>query len=664
MITEQNGKLVISENGFGHEISLAYWSEGDWVELRLGKKEDAFVASDEGLCARLVLTPQDKDWRYKLEFEAKQATRLQLKLSVSGAAEPFHVIPCNIMGDNNMDWSPQGHFPNLTRKHPDNISCSPYWEFRADRAATPVSALCFKGGIAAVSVNPYSDVEHHATSGREHFVRNGVFSELGENDTHACGITLGYRNMPCSFIYKDIWGVPTEHLLTKGTAEGVIFLRRADDRRAVNDVIESLYPELRSDPRSRNSARETAEAMMNAFLYVNWNTEKENFQNLGCMNYKYPYLWGWRTLAEIGWTGGGVIGYPVLAAGRLFDCELAVERGTYMLDWVAEAYNEKSGLLWDVCGKNEGKKTDYWWNAVHEGTNEHFAYTNGSAAYYLAKSYLFEKEVAGVEHDKWLETLCRQLDTVCEIQLEHGGFGYTYHSLKKGVSDPEGFAGCWFVPALVLAWQVAGKDAYLAAAEKAMPYYHAYVKDLNCWGTPMDTRKSTDQEGNLAFIRAAKELHQATGKAEYLEMLADGAAYEYLWRYAFKARPEFAPLKGSNWDSCGGSVTSVSNPHVHPMGIFVTRELFYLAEEGGNAYHLQRAEDGLKWTLNTASLYPEVMGYGAFGVMSERFCPTDGLTIDKNPDGSPSSTWRSYNGWAAAAALEGVVEALYDGRMD
>ena len=64
-----------------------------------------------------------------------------------------------------------------------------------------------------------------------------------------------------------------------------------------------------------------------------------------------------------------------------------------------------------------------------------------------------------------------------------------------------------------------------------------FVRDLAAWGSPMDTFKSIDSEGNLAFIRAARLLHEMTGDEKYLPMLASGAHYEYLWRYAFRTRP-------------------------------------------------------------------------------------------------------------------------------
>ena len=65
--------------------------------------------------------------------------------------------------------------------------------------------------------------------------------------------------------------------------------------------------------------------------------------------------------------------------------------------------------------------------------------------------------------------------------------------------------------------------------------------------------------------------------ADRQQMLEAGAHYEYLWRYGFRARPQCRPLKGSNWNSCGGSITSVSNPHTHPMSVVATGDLDYLA---------------------------------------------------------------------------------------
>ena len=165
--------------------------------------------------------------------------------------------------------------------------------------------------------------------------------------------------------------------------------------------------------------------------------------------------------------------------------------------------------------------------------------------------------------------------------------------------------------------------------------------------------------GQLEQIPGALEalLHRLTGREEYLVALGEGAEYEYLWRYGFRARPEAPPLKGSGWNSCGASGTSVSNAHLHPIALIVAGEFAYLAEKTGDTYHRDRLADVVQWALNSIELYPEVMGYGRLGVMSERYCPSDGLLEERYPDGTPASTWFSYNGWGAASVLEGLISS-------
>ncbi|MEM6885014.1 MAG: hypothetical protein AAF571_08275, partial [Verrucomicrobiota bacterium] len=219
----------------------------------------------------------------------------------------------------------------------------------------------------------------------------------------------------------------------------------------------------------------------------------------------------------------------------------------------------------------------------------------------------------------------------------------------------DGFAGCWVVAAFAAAYAYKKHPDYLRAASKGIEFYRKSVLACNAHGTPMDTWKSPDQEGNLAYVKAARLLHQSTGESEFLKMLEEGAHYEYLWRYGFKTVPDCPPLNQCKWNACGGSVTSVSNPHVHPMGLIITEDLFYLGTQSGNEYHRERAEDGLAWAMQCMELYPDMAGYGRYGVLTERFCPSDGLLTEAYLDGGPSSLWFSYNGWAAANVLEALL---------
>ena len=158
-------------------------------------------------------------------------------------------------------------------------------------------------------------------------------------------------------------------------------------------------------------------------------------------------------------------------------------------------------------------------------------------------------------------------------------------------------------------------------------------------------------------MRGVRLLHELTGKEEYLDALREGACYEYLWRYGYAARPENPPVK-DGWSSCGGSVTSISNPHIHPMGVIIDTDLRYLARVTGEEYHKMRADDGTAWLMQCLELYPEKSGYGRYGMISERFCPSDGLVTERYSDGRPYSSWFTFNLWATANVMEAIMDLL------
>ena len=106
-------------------------------------------------------------------------------------------------------------------------------------------------------------------------------------------------------------------------------------------------------------------------------------------------------------------------------------------------------------------------------------------------------------------------------------------------------------------------------------------------------------------------------------------------------------------------MTSVSNPHIHPMGAIINEDLYYLGEQLHDTYYCDRAEDGISWLMQTLELYPDKTGYGQYGILSERWCPSDGLTIERYSNGRPYSSWFSSNLWAVANALEQVCEEYF-----
>jgi hypothetical protein len=208
---------------------------------------------------------------------------------------------------------------------------------------------------------------------------------------------------------------------------------------------------------------------------------------------------------------------------------------------------------------------------------------------------------------------------------------------------------------LALAHRLTGRADLLDAAVRTFARYSEDVGALHCYGTPLDTAKAVDEEGVLAFIRAARLLHEITGDPAYLDWLGHGLAYEYLWRYGYTTRPPAEPLRSAPWSSVGGSITSVANPHIHPMGALTMGDAAYHLDQRNDAYHRRRLIEQHDWALRSLALYPTHAGFGHYGTMSERMCASDGLVIEQHPDGRPWALWFMHHAWGAANVLEGLT---------
>ncbi len=652
--------MLISLDNFHLHLTLAAQRHGHWLPLQLDTAGDVTRATGPGVDAALKLIRQADRINYELTFTSAFPTRLRLQLQLRDRGQLFHLIPGVIFGDNNAAHARPGEFPFLSTIRPADRACAALWEFRADRAAQPVSILCAEGGAVGISIDPYSD-DVRAEDG---FIRNGVFSALPDS----FGVSLGYGNDPLTFEEKTKFFAAHAHHSTAAKASGSI-LARPGDRRAAHQIVRELYQRTREPPRHQETDRSALRALADTFATVNYAPEFNQYTNRKCYVPADTTMNPWRCIVEIGWTGGSMMAYPFALAERLFgDLKMPKSPAT-IFDEICSGYHPASGFIYDAilnryttnrpAGWNESTINGWWSGFLPQTRDAHCAYTNAHAAFYLLRLAAMNERSGQSTPKEWIDTALKVLDTAVELQREDGAFGYLFSSTEKKVIDWDGFAGCWFAAALPYAWKFTGQARYRESADRAIEHYAKDVRTLLCWGSPMDTYKSVDSEGNLAFIRAARLMHETTGEAEYLDHLRDGAHYEYLWRYGYRARPQAPPLKGSNWNSCGGTITSVSNPHLHPMGVVATDDLEYLARITGDPYHQHRADDGMAWLHNTMELYPTIMGYGRYGLLSERSCPSDGLLNERYADtGEAASTWWSYNAWAAASAMEALAERI------
>ncbi|MBQ7915684.1 MAG: hypothetical protein IJ315_02720 [Firmicutes bacterium] len=644
----------------GVKISFSYSRDGEWIQIPdEATDRNGMRYEQDGAIYECVLTSQKQGADYVLSMDAPYPTQLRMFLSVPGRENYYHVIPCNIYGDNNKKGCVPGELPFLAEHEEGDPFTASRWEFRADRAATPLSALTFTGGAIGIAIDPYSDDVARGIrldEGRKEvsFIHNGVFAQLPD----VCGVSLGYVNDPVTYLGKKKPIPSTQELACKASCKGTIYLLEGEGRTVLHEMIRAEYPKRHERARHEKDYLTAIRGMIDSFTKKNWDNEAKEYTNMNCRIPENPVMKPWRLVCDIGWCGGGVLAYPLVLARKI---KGAIQADTFeqarcgedMIDHILKAYNEKVGLLYNYTQpRHEGDDPNGGWLSLPTG---HSAYMMGTALHYILKSALLMGKDAP---EFWIRRSKEVLDELIALQREDGAFGFGYSAEERKVIEWNGFAGCWFAPAAVYLWKLCGEEKYLESAKKALRYYHQYVAALNCYGTPMDTRQAVDEEGNLAFIRGSRLVYEYTGEEVFLQYLKDGAEYEYLWRYSYKARPECPPLNDGEWNSCGGAVTSVSNPHIHPMGLIVDSDLRYLARVSGDVYHQARAEDSIAWAMQNLERYPEKNGYGWYGMMSERWCPSDGLLSEHYSDGSLSSTWFSYNLWAPANALE-AIEELY-----
>ena len=123
-------------------VSFACRIEDAWVPVpETACTQSGFDWTLNGAHYSAQFTPAGDTLCYTLQMDAPNPTQLRMWLAVPGQSDYFHVIPCNIYGDNHAAEAKPGEFPLLTKDHHEVAFCAPLWEFRADRAAMPLAAV-------------------------------------------------------------------------------------------------------------------------------------------------------------------------------------------------------------------------------------------------------------------------------------------------------------------------------------------------------------------------------------------------------------------------------------------------------------------------------------------------------------------------------------------
>lgn len=318
-------------------------------------------------------------------------------------------------------------------------------------------------------------------------------------------------------------------------------------------------------------------------------------------------------------------------------------------------YNPQSGFLYESIDDRKPTVRGWWYNGMHSGG--HSSYLNGQAVYYILKAYSNEKKCRGVNHSDWLsfsKKIVEKMNSTLNADFEYP-FAM---SEKSGVGlEYDSMGGAWFLAATAMYELQSGDKTYINQLLKSEDYYFSnFVKKVECYGGPLDTDKAVDSEGVLSFIRASRILHELTGENYLLEHLRDALYYEFTFKLSYNTHIFVRPLSEIGWSSCGGSITSVANPHIHPMSSTVIDEMRYYLNFCDDKYVASRLEDTILWSMQTFNTKDKEYGYGKAGWMSERFCFCQGLLTEKYPNGELASTWFALMPWASSSLIEGLVD--------
>lgn len=600
---------------------------------------------------------------------------IHLKITADDREAKFF-MPGFMYNTNTADMPSSGRkaFPRIKRD-PDGKPESEFFMTRSDRLAEPVSIVFSAGIVRGIAAPPYWVRENErlmpvsfkdGVKSPEYaeFVQYGGFScNISDNGKASVGYTLGYEDAPWLFVQTanvlEREAVDAHNSFGLNAGETIEFPiitydYEGADERAIYKALAHVYDRFHEAPRTIPGMDEDkAVSLLSSAIRDNAWLEKEKMYS----GFVYDRTEGPRfnKIGSLSWTNGLSVAVPMLfSANRSQDEKARQQSLEFIGNVIQNSFNPDSGLLYDAVEDGKWSVRGWWYNGMHSGG--HSAYLNGQAVYYILKAYLSEKNDRGTVHDDWLsfaKPVIRKFNSEMNSDYE---YPFSFSEKTGAGLEYDSMGGAWCLAATALYELVTGDREYLNILKKSEKHYHdAFVVKCECYGGPLDTDKAVDDEGILAYIRAVRILHEITEDEYFLDHMKDALNYECSFKLSYNTPVSVMPLSAIGWSSCGGSITSVANPHIHPMSSTIIPEMRYYADLRGDGYIRERLEDTVKWSLQTFNTYDKEYGYGDPGWMSERFCFCRGLLTEKYPDGSPASTWFALMPWASASIIEGLT---------
>lgn len=629
--------------------------DGHGLRASIAMQEGTGSAGQPVQAAVRITNPGAADWSGVIHVELPFAQ-----------TNPRFFLPAFMYGRNRGE-APQNvsnEFPRLRAGQPSRPS-SPWWMVRSDRLSHPAALVYDTGKIYGLSASPYfihkdgAKCQWQPDLSGEFCQYSGFTCSLAEGTV---GYTLGYENAPLLFIKSRLvkerapLGENCFRLAAGETVEFTLdlYAYEADSELGINAVLEKVYYRYYQPPSAGSDIRTAAADLSKAIYQYAWLPEDRSYSTFV---YEDKESGGYRynKIISISWTDGLPAATPVLIAALRIGDEPMREQALSCIENIIEnSLNPASGLPYEAYQDGKWSINGWWFDGMR--TPGHSAYLCAQALFYILKAYEYETRIKNHHHEDWLAFVQKVLPVLERSRNADGEYPAILSERTGAGLEYDSFSGTWCMAAMAYySWLTGDHTALEGLKHSERHYYESYVKRMECYGAPLDADKAVDSEGILAYIKALRYLHALTGDELYLDHMRDAIDYEFSFKFAYNSPVKVPPLSTLGWSSCGGSVTSVANPHIHPMSSNIVDELYYFVQQREDAYVRQRMQDTVAWGCQTYNRFDREFDYGRTGWMSERFCHSEGLMTETYSDGSPASTWFCLMPWASGSIIEGLV---------
>jgi len=337
---------------------------------------------------------------------------------------------------------------------------------------------------------------------------------------------------------------------------------------------------------------------------------------------------------QIGWTGGMISTYPLLANGSDESRQNVIRN----FDWLFPNGISPSGYFWD-----SGEKGNLWGGIFPSSPlmkDWHLVRKSGDGLYYVLKQFYTFKQ-KGIEiKPAWEEGARKVADTFVKTWKTYGQLG-NYVDNTTGEIIVGGSTAAGIVPgALALAANYFDEPSYLEIAKQiATQFNEKYITKGLIYGAAGDALQNFDSESTYALLESYTVLYDQTHEAKWLK-ISENLSNQFLtWVSSYDYRFPVNSTLGKLGKTTTGAVwANTQNKHAAP-GICTHSglALLRLYRATGNEEYLSRLQD-------ITRLIPQYMATKENPIpglqnawISERISTTDWL--EGNGEIFSGSTW-------------------------